>query len=187
MRTTQNGAVLIVSLLMLLVMTIIGIAGTSSTVLEEKMANNNRQKHLASQSAGGALRDAELWLTTNVTTVTEFETQFSGTPNELYWSRRPTPASDLKPSTITNVLDSNSWAPGNSAIPPSTLITGTENPPRYIIEYVGRFAADPSQDKIDPTATTDSREYAFLITAIGWGMDNTTSYVAQSTLRMNLL
>ncbi|VAW80013.1 hypothetical protein MNBD_GAMMA15-750 [hydrothermal vent metagenome] len=187
MRTTQNGAILIVSLLMLLVMTIIGVAGMSSTVLEEKMANNNRQKHLAIQSASGALRDAELWIITNVTTVTEFEAQFSGAPNELYWSRRPTPASSLRPSTIANVLDRYSWAVGNSAIPPSTLVNGTEDPPRYIIEYVGRFAGDLSQDKIDPTANNDSREYAFRITAIGWGMDNTTTYVAQSTLRMQLL
>lgn len=182
MRTTQNGAVLIVSLLMLLIMTIIGVAGMSSTVLEEKMANNNRQKHIAFQSASSALREAELWMITNVTTLTELETQFSGTPNELYWSRRLTPASNMRLSPITDVLDRNSWAVGNSAIPPSTLVSGTENPPRYLIEYVGRIGEVPL-DYTNP----DNREYAFRITAIGWGMDNTTTYVVQSTLRMQLI
>ena len=181
MRTTQKGAVLIVSLLMLLVMTIIGVAGMSSTVMEEKMANNNRQKHLALQSASGALREAELWLSTNVTSVASFETLFSGAPNELYWSRRPKSASPYRPATL-NVLDGAAWGAGNSEIPASTLTSGTESPPRYMIEYVGRIGRPP----LDITLP-DNREYAFRITAIGWGMDDVTSYVVQSSVRMQLI
>lgn len=181
MRTTQNGAVLIVSLLMLLVMTIIGIAGMSSTVMEEKMANNNRQKQLALQSASGALREAELWLSTNLTSVAAFEALFSGAPNELYWARRPTPASPLRPAML-DVLDSAAWVPGNSAVPASTLTSGAESPPRYLIEYVGRLGEAP----LDRTLP-DNREYAFRITAVGWGMDDITSYVVQSSLRMQLI
>lgn len=181
MKTKQKGAVLIVSLLLLMIMTILGVASMSSTVLEEKMANNNRQKQVAFQSASAALREAELWLSTNITTVPQFEAQFTGAPAELYWARKPTPATGLRPVAI-NVSDSFAWVPGNSATPATALTLGAESSPRYMIEYVGRIGQPP----LDYTKP-DNREYAFRITAIGWGMDNTTTYVVQSSMRMQLI
>ena len=62
-KPSQRGAILIVSLLLLLVMTLIGVTAVSTTTLQEKMAGNNRQRQLAFQAAGAALRDAETWLT----------------------------------------------------------------------------------------------------------------------------
>ncbi len=60
----QQGAVLIISLLMLMVMTLLGVTAMQSTILEEKMAGNFRDKHLAFQAAEVALRDGENWLMT---------------------------------------------------------------------------------------------------------------------------
>ena len=56
---SQRGAILIISLVILLVMTIIGVAAMQSTVLEEKMAGSLRDKSIAFQAAEAALRDAE--------------------------------------------------------------------------------------------------------------------------------
>ncbi len=58
-RRRQRGAVLIISLLILLVMTMIGIVAMDSTTLEEKMAGNTRQRDLAFQAAEAGLRDGE--------------------------------------------------------------------------------------------------------------------------------
>ena len=55
----QQGAVLVVSLIMLLVMTLIGISSMRTTVLEEKMASNYRDSNIAFQAAEAALLDAE--------------------------------------------------------------------------------------------------------------------------------
>lgn len=55
----QQGAVLVVSLIMLLVMTLIGLSAMRSTVLEEKMAGNYRDSNIAFQAAEAALRDSE--------------------------------------------------------------------------------------------------------------------------------
>jgi type IV pilus assembly protein PilX len=52
----QRGAVLIVGLLVLLVMTIIAAAQLQSTVLQERMVGNMRQKDLALQAAEAALQ-----------------------------------------------------------------------------------------------------------------------------------
>ncbi len=55
----QFGAVLVISLIMLLLLTLIGITGMQTTSLEEKMAGNMRDKDLAFQSAESALKAAE--------------------------------------------------------------------------------------------------------------------------------
>ncbi|HDK45694.1 MAG TPA: PilX protein, partial [Actinobacteria bacterium] len=55
----QRGTALIVSLLILLVLTILGVAAMSTTTMEEKMAGNSRKIDLAFQSAESALRDAQ--------------------------------------------------------------------------------------------------------------------------------
>ncbi len=62
--THQSGVVLVISLIMLLALTLIGVTSSSVTGLEEKMAANNKDKNLAFQAAEAALRDAEASLTT---------------------------------------------------------------------------------------------------------------------------
>lgn len=60
----QDGAVLMVTLLILVVMTILGTASMKTTILEEKMAGNYRDGNLAFQATESSLRDAESWLDT---------------------------------------------------------------------------------------------------------------------------
>jgi type IV pilus assembly protein PilX len=55
-RVHQRGAVLIVGLLVLLVITMIGVSQLQSTVLQERMAGNLRQNNLALQAAEAALQ-----------------------------------------------------------------------------------------------------------------------------------
>lgn len=61
-RKSQHGAVLIVSLLLLVVLTLLGVAGMRNTTLEEKMAGNSRDIQLAFNAAEAALRQAESYL-----------------------------------------------------------------------------------------------------------------------------
>lgn len=55
----QDGAILVVSLLLLLVMTLLGLTAMQVTRMEERMAGNARDIDLAFQSAEAGLRDAE--------------------------------------------------------------------------------------------------------------------------------
>ncbi len=179
-RIRQQGAILVVSLLMLLVMTLLGITAVSTTTLEEKMASNNRQRQLAFQAASSALRDVETWLRTNISTVAQFETTFNGTPTELYWVRQPTPGDAVRVVPM-DIYDGNAWAVGNSQ-QPATSVTNALNTPSYVIEYMGRIG-EPPLDYTEP----DNRNYAFRVTAIGWGTDNITTYVTQSAFRIPLI
>lgn len=73
----QAGAVLPISLIMLLLLTLIGVTGSQVTGLQEKMAGNMRDQSIAFQAAEAALRDAEQdILIRNIRTrnyVTEFD------------------------------------------------------------------------------------------------------------------
>jgi type IV pilus assembly protein PilX len=55
----QSGVVLVISLVMLLLLTLIGVTSVQTTSLEEKMAGNMRDQNIAFQAAEAALRDAE--------------------------------------------------------------------------------------------------------------------------------
>ena len=59
MAVYQSGAVLIISLIMLLLLTIIGVTAIQTTLLEEKMAGNMREQNIAFQAAESALRSGE--------------------------------------------------------------------------------------------------------------------------------
>ena len=59
-RQRQSGAVLAVSLILLLVVTLIAVSSMQGTLLEEKMTGNSRDRNLAFQSAESAVREAEL-------------------------------------------------------------------------------------------------------------------------------
>lgn len=55
----QGGSALIVSLLILLVLTVIGVTSMSTTSLQSKMATNTREYNIGFQAAESALRDGE--------------------------------------------------------------------------------------------------------------------------------
>lgn len=67
-RKAQQGAVLVVSLLILLILTILGVSSMQSSTLEEKMAGNSRDRNVGFQSAEAAVRAAEIYIESLVTT-----------------------------------------------------------------------------------------------------------------------
>lgn len=58
----QRGSALLISLIILLVMTVVGIQGMQNTALEEKMSGNFRDRALAFEAAEAALLAGEAWL-----------------------------------------------------------------------------------------------------------------------------
>lgn len=55
----QQGTVLVIALIMLLLLTMIGVGAMRGTLLEERMAGNTRDLHLAMHAAELGLREAE--------------------------------------------------------------------------------------------------------------------------------
>ena len=59
LRSRQRGAILIISLLLLVVLTVLGITTMRTSGLQERMAGNTRDLNLALQGAEAGLRDGE--------------------------------------------------------------------------------------------------------------------------------
>ncbi|HAQ51090.1 MAG TPA: hypothetical protein DCR13_06045 [Gammaproteobacteria bacterium] len=66
----QQGIVLFLSLIILVLLTTLAISSMQMTILDEKMAGNTQNQQIALQSAESALQDSELWLSQQPTTPT---------------------------------------------------------------------------------------------------------------------
>ncbi|WP_200881859.1 pilus assembly PilX family protein [Nitrincola sp. A-D6] len=69
----QTGSALIVSLLFLLILTILGVAGIQTTSMQERMSGNMRDRNMAFQAAEGALRGGEEYVRDNSDNESLFE------------------------------------------------------------------------------------------------------------------
>jgi type IV pilus assembly protein PilX len=58
----QKGAVLVFCLVFLAILTVMGVSGMETTILEERMSGNMRDYNLAFQAAESALKAGEAWL-----------------------------------------------------------------------------------------------------------------------------
>ena len=122
----QNGAVLVVGLLILLVLTLIGVNAMQGTLFEQKMAANTRDRNLAFQNAESALRDAEIFVGGLVSLG-----NFDGTAG-LFGLADPEPDYSLTPTwddPANNVVSSGNYGAYQAPryiIKRFTTVTGTE-------------------------------------------------------------
>ncbi|MEH6357814.1 MAG: PilX N-terminal domain-containing pilus assembly protein [Pseudomonadales bacterium] len=189
-RVRQKGSVLAMSLIILLILTILGVNSMSSLVLEEKMAGNTRQSMIASQAAEIALRAGEGWVNAQINTKSDVSKLWAGTVGYYSYAEQ-----ENLPAAGFDMQDDSTWAAnsvdvaGIAAIDPAGIkTTSLSQNPRYIVEYLGRVNEDASEDKLDiiNDKTIDKREYAFRVTAIGWGESTNARFMAQSTFRVKL-
>ncbi len=161
----QQGAVLIVSLIFLIVMTLIGLSSMQSTIVEEKMAGNMRDQSIAFQAAETALRAGELYLGTPILPV------FNGT-NGFYQ-----PASGNTGLVIWETVD---WSDPNQVITVSNLdIAGTIQNPVYILEEL----AEVSDSTGSLEAALPKISAFYRVTAQGFGNSTSSKVTLQSVYK----
>lgn len=130
----QKGVVLVVSLVMLILLTLIGVTGSQVTSLEEKMAGNARDQNIAFQVAESALKAAEQFVLApgnppDVTTYTG--------ANGLLTQTDAVPDYFLTASwTAANSSATANF--GNNFINNDTTAIAVTNP-RYIIQRIDQF------------------------------------------------
>lgn len=143
----QSGAVLAISLIMLLLLTLIGTTGMSVTSLEEKMAGNMRDRNLAFQAAESALVAGEKAVANPDLDPTY--AKYKNPPNCLdgyYW---PLDKDCDGTKETTAVWDNSAtWTTDGKFVKfdnddnAGTIdLTALSDHPRYIIEYMGPCAA----------------------------------------------
>lgn len=118
----QQGAVLAVSLIMLLLLTMIGITGMQTTSLEEKMAGNTNNLNMSFEASETALRIGEQFLD-GLTTHVVGSASCSPCTNHIYT------LNTIDPTVVTNW---NSTAMTELA---AGTIGGVSAQPMYYLEY----------------------------------------------------
>lgn len=178
-RNKQHGAALIVSLVILLLMMILGLAAIRTSSLEEKMAGNTLDLEIAFQAAETALRTGEAWIAS-----LSVEPEATTDGSNVVW------VGDAMDPDATNAKNwwqerNGTWWASN-AIQVTDAITfettaGTTNilNPRYIIEYQ-QFVND---DLLVGTGGGPSTGKVFYrITARGTGGSANSRILLQSTM-----
>ncbi len=163
----QQGAALIVCLMMLVVMTILGVSAVTTTTMEEKMVGNIRNKHVSFQAAEAALRAAE-----TVADGMSQGTVYDGT-NGLY--ARSTPGDANYPIWEWSGSPATNWQTIATA-------TGAVQSPEYIIEDFGLIARDNSCE-LDVANLASCYLSVYRVTSRGWGLNTNALSVLQSTYK----
>lgn len=177
--STQQGVVLVVALIMLLLLTIIGLAGMRSTLLEERMAGNLRDHNLAFQAAEAALREGE---TNGVQAC--LISGFNGSSGcyDLTVACQNDDAADDDASCWTGRDNPAAWANWTtSGRAPVSTIPLVDSQPRYVVERVTSTSVKKTESLKSSTEYEEVTYYR--VTARGVGGNPNTVAIVQSTYR----
>jgi len=185
----ESGATLVIALIILLVMSVIGVANMQNSTMQERMAANARQKTVARYAAESALGAAEAVLR-GIRSPEAIDARFNGGG---YYSlvARPFNAAVPLSSSLSNgaqfisVKDST-WNNITSVeVNYDTSIVARK--PRYIVEYIGRDMTEGGNKVVTVMDVDndggDTKPYLYRITAIGWGKDPNIYSVLEGTFQ----
>lgn len=169
-HSKQHGSVLILSLIILLVLTMIGVSSMSSSSLQEKMAGNFRDREIAFQAAEAALAYGEKWAENNINT----ESAFDGN-NGLY-------APYTGPKT-SNAFSIATWWTGTNSKVMATAIDEVRTNPRFTVEYRDEIGEEEATAIVMENHGEDQgggKITSFKVTARGTGQSDKTQVILQS-------
>ena len=126
----QRGSILIVSLMILVVLTMIGVSSMTSSSLQERMAGNFRDRQIAFQAAEMSLAYAEEFARNDINSASIFTDTGTGG----YYTKYNGP-------TNLTAFNSSWWTNTASRALPTT-INQVRTQPRYVIEYRGDIGED---------------------------------------------
>ena len=156
----QGGIALLLALVVLLLVTILGLVGLESAVLELRMAGAQREYALAYQAAQGALNDGERVLKgLTVADLAAFGDNRAG---------RYLPAEPGAPPRASAV----NWSSNAVLTPATALGAPVQRQPRYLLEYLG--------------AEDGGTWHRFRVTARGYGAEGGLEVTVQRTLGLTL-
>ncbi|MGB5832396.1 MAG: PilX N-terminal domain-containing pilus assembly protein [Thiohalocapsa sp.] len=162
----QNGVALIVSLLILMVTTIIGVNAMHMHYLEEQMAGNFRHHNLAFQAAETALRDGEQDIASTNPRFTGLTSFNSTCTNGLCDA-----TGGLSDVWLDATKEANGVVLGTYTGRPA--LASVSQQPKYWIEAF----------RVRPTGNA-AWKTMYRVTAIGWGGDANTEVLVQSVFTL---
>jgi type IV pilus assembly protein PilX len=162
---SQQGAVLVVSLIILVAVTLLGITSMKQASTEQAMAGNLRESTIAFQAAEVGLASAEALLATG------------SQPDNII----------AEDSLDPDYFSQEVWTSAVTTKVNSTLVNiDSDNNPRYITKHLGEWNPDKAVTDINPgfggyglTSTAQRIDY-YRITSRGFGQTGVTARTLQT-------
>lgn len=159
----QRGVVLVVSLLMLMVLTMIGLAATRGTALEQRMAANQNDREVAFQAAEATLSYAEGTMSAAAQPV------FTNNTAGAYYN-----------SNMTSWMSQSFWAnSANVATYGGGIQPAPASPPTYYIVET-QYGTTVGQGGNAGSSGLQKEETVFYIYARGVGTSGNTAVILES-------
>lgn len=184
-KKSQNGAVLVVSLVMLLILTLIGVSGMSSVTLEEKMVSNMQNANKSFQGAEAALSECESFLRDQKNHVFLTQNAEKVSLGQLKDKSKRVIATGLFPVGWwededfwkdygnKSEIGSISWSEGS----PDGLVSE----PRCFTQYIGNGASSLDSDtSLYPDKNSQGAIYVYRVTGFSYGADRKSQSVVES-------
>lgn len=169
----QRGVVLIVSLVLLLIITLLGIAASQSTSLEERMAGYQRQHQLAFEAAEAALRAGESALNGGASLP-----PFDGSVTGYY----PT-STDASGNPLMAGADWQTWSWSKSIPYTNGALSIGGNAEATASYYIEQFKYVPAPGQSLDVSAPIPGQQLYAITARGVSPDGKSTVVLQSTYK----
>jgi type IV pilus assembly protein PilX len=168
----QRGAILVTSLLLLVVLTVLGVAMMRMTALQERMAGNARDVNVALQAAEAALREGEATLAPSVMV------------------SRPVPQAaagcvicqaDFLPVAMQDTAQFN-WSTAQEYGTAGTQdVAGVSEDPRYVISSIGFVPDSLNMGQNTSGNVVGGGRHFYQITARSTGASGQANVVLQTT------
>jgi type IV pilus assembly protein PilX len=142
MLKKQSGAVLVISLIILFILTALVLSGTQSTLMQGKMTSAIRDAHISLEIAESGLKDAEEMIE-GLSAVTGFNATGTG---GLY-------SENMGPTDI--FADAN-WV-DNLTLAGTTSTVSSGQVSRYFVEYVGQLTLDDDLSGLNITGYGETK------------------------------
>ncbi len=168
----QQGAVLVVSLILLLVMTLLAVSAMRSTILEERMGGNARNQETSFQAAEAVLREGE----SSLLVYTSEPIPTSDGSTDIWVLDAPDPDSTNSTAWWQESARDGAWWADHAETYTGTL-DGVASDPMYLLE-----AADFVRDSLNLGQQQDETGKVFYrVTARATGGNDLARTLLQST------
>jgi type IV pilus assembly protein PilX len=175
----ERGFSLITILVMMVVLVSLALAGMNSSIVQERMAGNARDRNLALQAAEAALRDAEADIEANLTINSAFVAACTG-------GLCLPPSMNAVGATSQPLWQTLDW--GTSAgksraygsVTGATALPGVSAAPRYIVELLPVLPPQTGQSA-NLGSAEEAGSQAFRVSVRATGQRASTVVILQST------
>ena len=179
---TEQGSVLLVSLILLLILTVAGMASIRVTSLEERMAGNYRNEQIAFHSAEVGVQEAESFVANTGFNPASFTSDCSN--GLCFDGSYPEDPGTCKANSASPWLTQTTWEETGRHRDTSNVLDGVARKAKFIVEFRCYLPRDDSGPAPDPAALHDWSGF-YRITVFATGGDDSARVMLQTTYKKN--